>query len=77
MSKRGAKREKILSGIRKVVNLYESQGLTVQQINGDNEFECIREDIRPIFLNISAVDEHVSQVEQSIRTIKERTRCQV
>ena len=47
------------------------------QIHGDNEFECVREEIRPILLNISAADEHVSMVERSIRTIKERTRSQI
>ena len=75
--KKGAKKDDILSGINKVIKLYEARGLTVEQVNGDNEFECIREEIRPIMLNISAADEHVSPVERSIRAIKERTRCQV
>ena len=47
------------------------------QINADNEFECIREDMRPIPMNIVAAGEHVGDVERSNRTIKERTRCHV
>ena len=77
VNKKGAKKEDILAGINKVINLYQSRGLIVEQVNGDNEFECIREDIRPILLNITAADKHVSPVERSIRSIKDRTRCQV
>ena len=77
VNKKGAKKDDTLAGINKVINLYQSRGLIVEQINGDNEFECIREDIRPILLNITAADEHVSPVERSIRSIKDRTRCQV
>ena len=76
-SKKGAKKDDILNGVKRVINLYQSRGLLVQQINSDNEFECIMEEIKPILLNISAADEHVSQVERLIQTIKERTRCQV
>ena len=76
-SKRGAKKEFILSGLMKVIKLYQARGLTVEQVHGDNEFECIREDIRPVLLNVSAADEHVSMIERSIRTIKDRTRSQV
>ena len=75
--KKGAEKEDIISGINKVITLYQPCGLTVQQINGDNEFECIREDVRPILLNITAADEHVSPVKRSIRSIKDRTRYQI
>ena len=75
--KKGAKKEDILTGLQKVINLYQSRGLIVEQVHGDNEFECVKEDIRPILMNISAADEHVSMVERSIRTIKDRTRSQI
>ena len=39
VNKKGAKREDILAGINKVINLYQPHGITVQQINCDNEFE--------------------------------------
>ena len=75
VSKKWDKKEDILQGIRKVMNLNESKGLTVEQVIGNNKFECIREEVRPVMLNIVAADEHFSEVERSIRTIKERTRC--
>ena len=61
----------------RVINIYEARGFQVAQINADNKFECIREDMRPIPLNIVAAGEHVGDVERSNRTIKERTRCHV
>ena len=48
VNKRGVKKEDILNGIKKVIKLYKARGLTVEQVHGDNEFECIREDIRPV-----------------------------
>ena len=75
--KKGTRKEDILTGVNKVIKLYESRVLIMEQIHGENEFECIREEIRPTLLNISAADEHVSMIERSIRTIKERKRSQV
>ena len=75
ISEKGVKKENILKGIQKVINLYQSRGLVIEQISRDNEFECIHDKIRPVKLNIAAADEQVSVVERSIRTIKERTRC--
>ena len=48
--------------------MYHSRGLTVTQLNTDNEFRCIEEEIRPIKLNVVAADEHVGNVERSTRT---------
>ena len=64
----------ILDEILAAINLYSSRGLTVCDIHADSEFECIREEIRPIAMNIVAPDSHVGEVERSIRTIKERLR---
>ena len=52
--------------------MYQSRGLTVCDIHADNEFDCIREDIRPIKMNIVPTDSHVGEIERSICTIKER-----
>ena len=38
---------------------------------------CITNDVWPIKMNIVATDEHVGEVERSIRTIKDATRCHV
>ena len=74
-SKRKAKAIDIEKGTKRIINMYHARGLRVTQINTDNEFACIREQIRPTNLNMVAAGEHVSNVERSIRTIKEGTRC--
>ena len=66
-----------MEAVSKVVNIYKARGLQVSQINADYEFEYIREDMRPIPMNIVAVGEHVGDIERSNRTIKEQTRCHV
>ena len=48
--------------------------MKVIQIDADMEFRCLENDLLPVKLNIAAADEHVSDVERSIRTIKEGTR---
>ena len=67
----------MLNGLNKVINLYKARGLQVDAVHGDNDFECLSEELRPISLNIAADDEHVSMVERSIRTIKDRARSQI
>lgn len=74
-NKNRANKIDILCGIDKVCKLYAARGLKVKQLNGDNEFSCIKEDIQPIFWNIVAAKEYISNVERSIRTLKEETRC--
>ena len=56
----------MLNGLNKVINFYEARGLQVESVHADNEFECLREDLRPITLNIAGADKHVSMVERSI-----------
>ena len=64
-------------GLKRVINVYHSRGIHVNQINTDNEFECIRNDILPINLKVITAEEHIGDVERSIRTLKEGTRCDV
>jgi hypothetical protein len=64
----------ILRETRAIIKLYQSRGFHVCDIHADNEFECIREEIRPIEMNVVPADSHVGEVERSIRTIKERLR---
>ena len=66
----------MLSGLNKVINLCKARGLEVETIHADNEFKCLR-DLRHITLNVTAADQHVSMIERSIQTIKERTRRQI
>jgi hypothetical protein len=41
----------------------------------DREFECLRDNLRRITLNTTAASEHVPEIEQQIRVIKERSRA--
>eukprot|EP00957_Ditylum_brightwellii_P095192 7249793-Ditylum_brightwellii.AAC.2 len=41
----------------------------------DNEFECLRDELKPIILNVAAASEHVPEIEQQIWVIKERARA--
>ena len=72
VSKRDAVRQ-----LKKVVNTYNARGVKLRQINADNEFRVLEDDIGDIQLNIVAAGEHVGNVERSIRTLKEYTRCHV
>ena len=47
------------------------------QLNTDNEFGGIANDILPTRLNVVAANEHVGDVEVSIKTTKECCRCHV
>ena len=40
-------------------------------------FKCIKNDILPTNLNVVAAEEHVGDIERSIRTMNEGTRCDV
>ena len=64
-------------GIKKCINMYHKRGLTVTQLNTDNEFGCIEDDILPTRLNMVAANEHVGDIEVSIKTTKECCRCHV
>ena len=68
---------KMLEGVKRCINLYHSRDLSVMQLNADNEFGCIKEEIRPIKLNMVAAGEHVGNIERSNRTVKEGTRCHI
>ena len=65
------------NGLRRVILLYHARGIHVNQINTDNEFECIKNDILPTNLNVVAAEKHVGEIERSIRIMKEGTRRDV
>jgi hypothetical protein len=62
------KKETMIKETKKIIELYEQQGFKIMDIHADNEFECIRDDIRPVEMDTVPVDEHVGEVERSIRT---------
>ena len=66
----------VLLGEKKVdLNIYQAKGFDITSVYADKEFEYIREDMRPIELNICPTDDPVHEVERSIRTVNERVRC--
>lgn len=64
----------IVDQVKRVINLYESRGIKVTQAVCDNEFECIREKIRPTHLQIVGRNEHVGIIERRNSTLKEHVR---
>ena len=52
-----------------VLNLYAVKGYEITSVHADQEFKCIKEDIRPIELDVCPTDDHVPEVERSVRTI--------
>lgn len=64
----------ILRETQSAIRLYHTRGLKVCDVHADNEFDCIREELWPIALNVVPADSHVGDIERSIRTIKERLR---
>ena len=72
-----ATKEEMEEDIKKAINAYHSRGIHVHNLNTDNEFECIKDDILPVQLNAVEAEEHVGDVERSIRTVKEGTRCDI
>ena len=62
----------VVKKLQDIVNLYRSRGFNISTIMADHEFELLR----PTFpyLNTTARDEHVPDIERCIRTVKDRTR---
>ena len=56
--------------MQEILNICHTRGLQVAQLNIDNEFDCIREDIILECLTIATVGKHMANVERSIDTIK-------
>ena len=52
----------------------KTAGFNVTDYHGDNEFNCIREFLRPATLHTHAKGEHVGQIEIKVWTVKQRTR---
>ena len=67
-------RASLLKEVSTVLRFYHSRGFLIPDIHCDHEFDCIKNDILPCQLNITPKDDHVGEIERSIRTIKERVR---
>jgi len=67
----------LLREIKPVMAMHKSRGFNIFDLHANMEFECIRNDVLPSRLNVTAADDHVGEVEQSIRTMKERARTTI
>ena len=66
----------ILKEVLAVIHhLYTSRGFNVVDVHANGKFDCLRDALHPIRLNVVAADSHVGDIERSIRTIKERLRA--
>ena len=68
---------KLKHELKAIISLYEKRGFVISRVEGDREFSPIAADILPIALNVADADDHVAQVERSIRAVKDRCRCTV
>jgi len=66
----------LLREIKPVVAMYKSRAFNISDLHANMEFECIRNNVFPSRLNVTAAntaaDDHVGEVERSIQTMKER-----
>jgi hypothetical protein len=72
------KQESLQKAIRQIHGIYSKRGFRITLILEDSKFECLRGTIATDLhseLNICGEDEHIPDIEQCIRTTKERTRC--
>ena len=71
-SKKDVKRQSKLA-----ISIYRARKIAIKQLNANNEFNCIVDEIRPISVNIVSAGEYVGDTERSNRTVKEYTRYHV
>ena len=62
---------------KRVINVYNIREIAVDQVDADNEFEVLIEELRPLPVNIVGAGEHIGDIERLNRTVKERTRCHI
>ena len=74
-----AKKGTLLKCLLSVQGVYQSQGISITKVFGDNEFEYLQVDLLaleiPITLNITGADQHDPLIERDNRTSKKRCRC--
>ena len=62
---------------KRALNVYHARKITITQLNADNEFGVMVEEVRPMPVNVVGAGEHVGDIERSNRTVQERSRCHV
>lgn len=67
----------VIKRTKQAINVYHTRKLTVDQLNTDNQFRCVDQEILPVSTNIVAAGEHVGLIKRSVRTVKKGTRYHV
>ena len=57
--------------------MYQERGFTVAGIHANKEFQCIKEAIHPVPMDVITTNSHIPEVERSIRMIKEHCRTTI
>ena len=68
-------KETMLTFASKCIREYTKRGFEVVDAHTDKEFECLRNELGNVSLEVCGPDEHVPEVERSIRTMKETMRA--
>lgn len=58
-----------------VFQQYHSRGFEIHEVLADNEFQCLEADILPTRLNLASRNEHVGDIENSNKYLKQTVRC--
>ena len=63
----------LMMSIQQVAQAYKARGFRICNIIADGAFKCIRDPLSEmgIALNVASRNEHVPEIEQYIRTVKE------
>jgi hypothetical protein len=69
--------KRLVNTLNRVITIYGTAGFIVQTSLMDYEFECLKTLMPNVTVNTMAASEHVGEIEQKIRVIKERARCTV
>jgi hypothetical protein len=64
----------VAAALDTVIRLYHRRGLIVGTVNVHGEFKPLQEEIPSVNFNLCTNDEHVPEIEQYIRTAKDRMR---
>ena len=65
----------LAKSLKKVLFLYSQGGYIVKLSLVDKEFDEFKENLPFLEVNTTAAREHVAEIEQELRQVKERVRC--
>ena len=66
--------KRLVQTLERVFRIYSTAGFIIQTTMMDMEFEKLRPLMLHVALNTTAAQEHVGEIEQKIKVIKERAR---